>query len=164
MLLMQEYLQIVWFQITSTRNYIVSLLSQKRWREIWVVEYVIVFWIAYLVAIYLLHKVYRFFLISTLKQKANYFLACDTILYEFQLAFPEKNDNIEWIKEIIKKGSYEESYDMFLEKSLLLESENLAKQLKKSHQSYINSRRRKMLCWVFLTLVTLWIYKIFLEN
>ncbi len=97
-------------------------------------------------AIYLLHKVYRFFLISTLKQKANYFLACDTILYEFQLAFPEKNDNIEWIKEIIKKGSYEESYDMFLEKSLLLESENLAKQLKKSHQSYINSRRRKMLC------------------
>ncbi len=161
---MQEYIQIAWFQITSTRNYIVWSLSQKRWREIWVVEYVVVFWIAYLVAIYLLHKVYRFFVTSTLKQKSNYFLACDTILYEFQLASSEKNDDIEWIKEIIKKGSYEESYDIFLEKSLLLESENFSKQLRKSYQSYTNSRRRKMLCWVFLALVTLWVYKILLEN
>lgn len=161
---MLDYIKSTIDQIASTRWYIIYTLWAKTGRTPWVVEYIIVFWIAYLVAIYLLHKVYRFFVASTLKQKANYFIACDTILYEFQLTSSKNNENIEWIKEIIKKGSYQESYNIFLEKSVLLESENFVKQLKKSHQSYSNSRRRRALCWVFLIIITLWIYKLFLES
>jgi hypothetical protein len=64
-------------------------------------------------------------------------------LYEFQLTYSKNNEDINWIKEIIKKGSYEESYDMFLEKASLLTSDSFAKSLKKSYQSYCNARRRK---------------------
>ncbi len=161
---MLDYIKSTIDQIASTRWYIIYTLWAKTGRTPWIVEYVIVLWILYIIAVYILHKIYRFFVSSTKKQKANYFLACDKILYEFQLTYSKNNEDINWIKEIIKKGSYEESYDMFLEKASLLTSDSFAKSLKKSYQSYCNARRRKTVSWLFLTIITLWIYKLFLEN
>lgn len=161
---MRDYIQPIIIQITSTRWYIVYSLSEKTGRTPWIIKYIIIFWFIYIVAAYILHKIYRFFVASVNKQKANFLLSCDTILYEFQYQNLTNIQDIDWIKEIIKKGSYEQSYNVFLEKSALLESENFSKHLKKSHNSYIAASRRKTLCWVFLMIITLGIYRIFLEN
>lgn len=161
---MRKYIQPIIDQITSTRSYIIYTLSAKTGRTPWIVEYIIVFWILYLVALFFLHKIYRFFVRSVQKQKANFLFVCDTILYEFQYKNISNSQDLSRIQDIIKKGSYEQSYDIFLEKIPLLWSEDLIKKIKKTHTWYINSSRRKMLCWVFLTLITLWIYKLFLEN
>lgn len=161
---MQEYIQPVIDLVTSTRSYIVNLLSQKRWLDVWVIQYIIIFWILYFISIYILHKIYRFFVSSTLKQKEDYFLSCDTILYEIQLENIWNPQNLEWIKDFLEKASYEESYKIFLEKASMIESNDFEKLIKKYHQSYNNARRRKMLCWVFLSIITLWVYRLFLEN
>lgn len=99
---MLEYLQPVLFQITSTWSYIIATLSQKRGRTTRVVEYVIVFGILYLIAIFLLHKVYHFFVISVKKQRANLLFSCDAILYQFQYQNLTNPQDINWIQEIIK--------------------------------------------------------------
>lgn len=115
----------------------------------------------------MLNKIYRFFVHSVLKQKANYFLACDTVLYQFQLESNENQQDISWIKELLKKGSYEQSYKLFLEKASLLPletAEHLKRKLEKTHTAYINASKRKTFCGVFLVLVTLGVYKLFLEN
>lgn len=100
----------------------------------------------YFISIYILHKIYRFFVSSTLKQKENYFLSCDTILYEIQLENIENTQDLEWITDILEKASYEESYKVFLEKASIVNLNDSKKLLKKHHQSYNNARRRKMLC------------------
>ncbi|AHB41858.1 TPA: hypothetical protein DIC40_01365 [Patescibacteria group bacterium] len=164
---MREYIQPIVFQITSTRSYIVITISEKRGRTPRVVEYIFVIGVLYLIALFLLHKVYRFFVHSVLKQKANFFLACDTVLYQFQLESNENQQDISWIKELLKKGSYEQSYKLFLEKTSLLPleaAEHFKRKLEKTHTAYINTSKRKTFCGVFLVLVTLGVYKLFLEN
>lgn len=164
---MSEFIQPILFQITSTRLYIVTTISQKRGRTPRVVEYVIVLVLFYLIAIFLLHKVYRFFVNSVKKQKGNFLFACDAILYQFQYQNLNNPQNITWIQEIIKKASYEQSYEFLLEKISLLsweKADQLAKQLKKTYHWYTSASRRKTLCWVFLMIITLWVYKLFLEN
>lgn len=161
---MLDYIQPIINQITSTRWYMIYTLWAKTGRTPWIVEYVIVFWVLYVIAFYVLHKIYRFFVSSTQKQKANYFLACDKILYEFQLESSKSYQDLERIKDITKKASYEESYKFFLEKAAELESDILQKQIKNTYESYNNALRRKTFCGIFLLLITLGIYKLFLEN
>lgn len=161
---MLDYIQPIINQITSTRWYIIYTLWAKTGRTPWIVEYVIVLWILYIIAVYILHKIYRFFVSSTKKQKADYFLACDKILYEFQLESSKNYQDLERIKDITKKASYEESYKFFVEKTTELESDVFQKQLKNTYQSYNNALRRKTFCGIFLLLITLGIYKLFLEN
>lgn len=161
---MRDYIQPVINQIVSTRWYIIYTLWAKTWRTPWIVEYIIIFWFLYLIAVYILHKIYRFFVYSTQKQKANYFLACDKILYEFQLKSSKDYQNLERIKDITKKSSYEESYKFFVEKSVELEFDIFQKQLKNTYQSYNNALRRKTFCGIFLLFITLGIYKLFLES
>jgi hypothetical protein len=81
----------------------------------------------------MLHKIYRFFVVSVNKQKANFLLSCDTILYEFQYQNLTNIQDIDWIKEIIKKGSYEQSYEIFLEKAALLASETSLANISRKH-------------------------------
>ncbi|MDD3262262.1 MAG: hypothetical protein PHR61_00280 [Candidatus Absconditabacteria bacterium] len=161
---MLDYIQPIINQITSTRGYIIYTLGAKTGRTPWIVEYVIVLGILYIIAVYILHKIYRFFVSSTKKQKADYFLACDKILYEFQLESSKNYQDLERIKDITKKASYEESYKFFVEKTTELESDVFQKQLKNTYQSYNNALRRKTFCGIFLLLITLGIYKLFLEN
>lgn len=142
--------------ITSTRGYIVISLSEKRWVTTRVVQYIIIAVILYLIALFLLNKVYRFFVHSVRKQRANFLLACDTILYENQLNNSAQDQT--WIQEVVKKGSYEQSYDVFLEK--WTDTTNL----KKSYKIYNNAIRRKKFAEIFLVVITLGIYKIFTEN
>ncbi len=117
---MSEFIQPMLFQITSTWSYIITTISQKRGRTPWVVEYVIVLVIFYLIALFLLHKVYRFFVGSVKKQKANFLFACDTVLYQFQYQNLDTPQDISWIQEILKNASYEQSYEFLLEKTSLL--------------------------------------------
>jgi len=85
-------------------------------------------------------------------------------LYEFQLESSKNYQDLERIKDITKKASYEESYNFFVEKTTELKSDVFQKQLKNTYQSYNNALRRKTFCGIFLLLITLGIYKLFLEN
>jgi len=161
---MMEYLKPIFSQIQSTWIYIIDTISQKWWRTPWIVEYVIFFGFLYLIAIFVLHKIYHFFVKSALKRKANYFFAFDAVLYQYQNQNISDYQDLSRIKDIIKEWSYEKSYSFLSDKAKLLSSEHFFKQLKKSYNFYKSANRIKKLCGTFLILFTLWIYKLFLEN
>lgn len=144
--------------IVSTRNYILFFLSEKRSVTIRVAQYIIIAIIVYIVALFFLNKVYRFFVRSVYKQRSKFLLACDTILAETQKENKHNSQNIDWIQEIIKKGSYEQSYNVFLEKATNTDD------LKKSYKIYNNAIKRKKSIEIFLIVITLGIYKVFTVN
>lgn len=153
--------------ISSTWLYIVDSISKKWWRTPRVIQYFFLFLVIYLILLFILHKIYRFFVVSCSKQKANFYLACDHILYQFQYQNISEAKNLDWIKEVLKIASYDKAYNLLLENlstNQLNDSENLSIKLKKSYSLYKSSNRRKKYFWFFLMLFTLWIYKLFLED
>ncbi len=164
---MLEYINIVISRILSMWSYTIFSLSQKWWWEQWIVEYVLFFVIAYLFFIVILHKIYHFLVKSYRRQKTNYFFACDNLIYTYQHENISQTQDIQRIETIIKDASYDKSYNLFLDKAKTFWWDNkdiLIKNIKNTHKKYINSSRRKSIYWMFLTIITLGIYSLFIEN
>ncbi len=160
---MLDYITKIFERIISTWNYIVSIFAQKRWWDTRFVEYLIVFVLIYLVFFFILHKIYRFFLKSTNKQKEKFYYDSDAVLYQYQLENKDQIQKLHWISNFISQKSYFESYKLLLEKSQELAPE-FTTNLQNSYKSYNNSKSRKKIVWFFLTILSLWIYAIFIEK
>jgi hypothetical protein len=98
-------------------------------------------------------------------KRADFLLACDTILYQYQKE--RKWENLSRIQELITSWSYENNYKILLEKAKDLwgeTSQALISKLKWEYGKYKSSIGMKTIIWSILMLITLWIYFIFWEN
>lgn len=143
--------------LVSSRDYILYWVSNQRNISTQEAAYILIAIPAYLFDFVCFPQNISFVLSGSRKRKWAFYLAADTVLYEYQ--YQKAWEDLGWISSL-QSASYMQSYSLLLEKASLL-SEQTQKQLKKSYHAYKFSLKKRAIIAFLLVVFTLGAYKLF---